>query len=465
MKCIYSETMPRKLDYERLAVQLRRHLCTRGPTGAVELCNHLRISQPVFSRLARAMDEALLVAGRARATRYAARRSIAGVGDRAPIYEVGCDDSPTRLLATLHAVEPDGFYVEPAGEETPQGFFGDLPFFLHDLRPAGFLGRLIPLRHPELEHPADVRFWSADHCLRYFVRHGWNLPGDLVVGDAAFRLYLANTQRPPDAVHTEARSERYLKLADDVLAEGAPGSSAAGEQAKFLVTKMPHMAHVLVKFSPPRGNPIADRLADLLVCEHLALRTLQRHGLRAADSELLQAGGRLFLEVKRFDRVGQHERRGVISFTALDAEWVGRMQSWTDTARHLVRQGRLREEALRETACLELFSKLIANTDMHHGNLSCICRGTTLVGLAPAYDVLPMLYAPVQGQLVERPFEPPIPSPADAPIWERVCAVAVELWERCAQHALVSERFQVIAGLNAKAVGAASAAGALLPRP
>ena len=104
------ETRPR----ERLSAQLTRYLATRGPANAAELCDHLRISQPAFSRLARGLDEALLVVGRARATRYAARRSIAAVGDRAPIYQIGCDDNTTRLLATLHAIEPAGFYVEPA---------------------------------------------------------------------------------------------------------------------------------------------------------------------------------------------------------------------------------------------------------------------------------------------------------------------------------------------------------------
>ena len=87
-----------------------------------------------------------------------------------------------------------------------------------------------------------------------------------------------------------------------------------------------------------------------------------------------------------------------------------------------------------------------------------------IVELAPAYDMLPTLYAPMQGQLVDRPYEPPLPSPGDAPVWEQAWAAAVEFWERCSEHPLVSEHFRVIAGTNAKKVAAAAFAGALLPR-
>lgn len=46
---------------------------------------------------------------------------------------------------------------------------------------------------------------------------------------------------------------------------------------------------------------------------------------------------------------------------------------------------------------------LIANTDRHYGNISLLLDGDDWA-LAPAYDMLPMLYAPVGGELVARSF-------------------------------------------------------------
>ena len=158
---------------------------TLGPAGARELVAALGVSQPVFSRLARRRSDDLLVTGRARNTAYALRREIAGVGRTMPIYEVEPSGN-TRQLAILHAVAPEGFYVEPrAPADIASDFHRDLPYFLDDMRPSGYLGRLLPLQHPELELPSDVRLWSAEQSLRYLTRYGWNLSGALIVGDTA----------------------------------------------------------------------------------------------------------------------------------------------------------------------------------------------------------------------------------------------------------------------------------------
>lgn len=47
---------------------------SRGPLGAPELCRQLGISQPTLSRAVRREGARIVVWGRARATRYAARR-------------------------------------------------------------------------------------------------------------------------------------------------------------------------------------------------------------------------------------------------------------------------------------------------------------------------------------------------------------------------------------------------------
>lgn len=433
-------------------------------TSAAALSRRLGISQPAFSRLARRLGPGLLVVGRARATRYAARREVPGVGRSLPLFEID-ERGLSRRLASLHAVRPRGFFIEPHAEDVGAGFHPDLSWFLHDLRPAGFLGRLVPRQHPELGLPADPRDWSGDLTLGYLARHGWDTPGALVVGDEALRLYLARAAEPPAGITASQRARRYPRLAEDALAAGIPGSSAGGEQAKFLGWRAPGPVAVLVKFSPPVGEPVGRRSADLLVCEHLAHRAIEAHGLPAARSELIEAGGRVFLEVERFDRLPGGGRRGVLSLAALDLEYVGRLRGWSETAAELAALGLVERALLGPIRWLEAFGRLIGDHDMHAGNLSFFARGTRVTGLAPAYDRLPMLYAPEGGNLVERAFAPAPPLAVEADVWADACRAAGEVWRAAASHPLVSRGFRAIARANAKKVASLAERARLLPVP
>jgi hypothetical protein len=455
--------MARALDFDELRQALLRRLALTGPAGAPELTPALGISQPVFSRLVASMRRELLVVGRARKTRYAAYRSIADVGSRIPVYAID-ERGKSRQLARLHAVLPEGFYVEGLTADVQSQFYKDLPYFLSDLRPSGFLGRLIPRRHPELGVPNDILVWSSDHFLRWAARYGWNLSGNLIVGDEAFRLYLANTRSVPDLVAAGQRSRRYPEFARDVLNAGAPGSSAAGEQPKFLVTRTPGFHPVLVKFSPPLEDRVGRRMADLLVAEHIAHQVLRAHKHGAPASELVRAGNRMFLEVARFDRVGRRGRRGVVSLMMLDGEFVGRLLSWSDTGAELERHGVIDAAILTEIRWRELFGKLIANSDMHFGNLSLFVKGTRVTGLAPAYDMLPMSYSPQQAHITEAHFEPPLPSAADAAIWPTAYRAALDFWGRVASHRLVSGPFRKLAHRNHARLLESRDVAALLPK-
>ena len=66
-----------------------------------------------------------------------------------------------------------------------RGVTDGLPYFLQDQRPAGFLGRGVPQRFPELALPQRVTDWSDDHYLRYLTQRGSDSVSDLVLGDAA----------------------------------------------------------------------------------------------------------------------------------------------------------------------------------------------------------------------------------------------------------------------------------------
>jgi hypothetical protein len=442
---------------------LRAFLAVRGPARASEAAEHLGVSQATFSRLVESCGPDVLTIGRARATRYLASREILDLGRSVPLFEVR-EDGTSRRLGTLHGVLPgSSFYFESLSDDAESGRHDDLPYFLEDLRPSGFLGRLVPRQHRDLAYPADIQLWTGNQCVAYLARFGWNLTGGLMAGEAAFRLYLEQTLAGRDVVEPAARPARYAALAEDVLSLGVPGSSAAGEQPKFLVSRGPGPVPVLVKFSPPLIDAVSRRVADLLIAEWYALETLRAAGHPAAAAELLEAGNRIFLEVTRFDRLPAQGRRGLLSLRALDLQFVGRASSWSDSAAHLERQRIIDAPMLAEIRWRELFGKLIANTDMHGGNLSFFTRGTRVVALAPAYDMAPALYAPAYSQLRTPPFDAPLPEAADAPHWSATCAAASQLWQAVAADARVSPEFRELAAANAGVVARARQLQRLLP--
>ncbi|MEZ4222120.1 MAG: type II toxin-antitoxin system HipA family toxin YjjJ [Polyangiaceae bacterium] len=443
--------MPRraKLDSDVVWARICRAL-VRGPASAADLARWADISQPSFARLAAQHDSELLRAGRARATRYALLRQVTDISQPLPIYEIDTKGR-SHQLAELNLVFPGGCYVRGAVESVSSEFFGDQPYFLHDLRPSGFLGRLVPDQHPELQLPADVRLWSGEQTLRYLSKFGSDAPGNLIVGDGALARYRKSVVAS-NVVPVDQRLARYPQLAADVLGATPPGSSAGGEQPKFLVSLDPDPIAVLVKFSPPTDTAVGRRYADLLVAEHVAHQVLARANCAAARSELLEAESRIFLQVTRFDRTPEGGRRGVISFEALDAEFVGKGTTWSDIARALGEQRRLDADAVQEVEWREQFGAWIGNTDMHPGNLSLFTVALRPAGLAPVYDMVPMQYAPHQGNLVTRPLVPAKPHPRVADVWADAGRVARTFWETLARHPLLSDAFQRTAMENAALV-------------
>ena len=91
---------------------------------------------------------------------------------------------------------------------------------------------------------------------------------------------------------------------------------------------------------------------------------------------------------------------------------------------------------------------------MHDGNLSF--RPGTLGGraafrLAPAYDMLPMLYAPARGvELPPREFRPRLPLPAERELWDPASRAAVGFWQTAAEDARISATFRATCAANAK---------------
>jgi len=102
------------------------------------------------------------------------------------------------------------------------------------------------------------------------------------------------------------------------------------------------------------------------------------------------------------------------------------------------------------------FGQLIGNTDMHDGNLSFEPQGSTEPSpliLAPAYDMLPMLYAPQRG--VELPpvtFAPRLPLPAERDAWQVAAAAAREFWSVAADDSRLSTAFRTTCAENMQIV-------------
>jgi hypothetical protein len=250
------------------------------------------------------------------------------------------------------------------------------------------MGRAFARRHAEaLGLGTDPQLWTAEGMLAALLRYGDDLPGDFVIGDAALERIQQTALRPPTCVGVTQRLARYTEFAEAALAGDVPASSAGGEQPKFTVCVDEGSGtyrHLLVKFSPPRDTPSGRRWADLLLCEHLASETMRAHGLVACDTTWSEAGGRGFLGVRRFDRIGGHGRRGFVSLLALDSAYHGHLDNWVAAADRLQRDGWLGREDADTLRLLWWFGGLIGNTDMHFANVSLALDHARPLHLAPA---------------------------------------------------------------------------------
>jgi hypothetical protein len=330
-----------------------------------------------------------------------------------------------------------------------------LPYYLQDARPGGFMGRAIPQAHPDLALPPRVGDWNDNHVLIFLTQRGSENTGNLIVGGAALDRYLSGTL-PPRLVAQADRAAAYRELAAAAMEGAPPGSSAHGEHPKFAVRiarDSGEVAHALVKFSPARTTPVGERWADLLLAEHVACVVLSEHGIPSAHSELLECGEQVFLQSQRFDRVGNAGRRGVTSLYSLDTALFGQLDSWLASAARLRASGLLGDEDAACLSLLDTFGALIANTDRHFGNVTFFDDYRGALRLTPVYDMLPMLFAPQDGHLVERRFTPPGPTSATLAAWPRARALAEEYWSRLLQDDRLSENFRVHAARALQAVG------------
>lgn len=145
--------------------------------------------------------------------------------------------------------------------------------------------------------------------------------------------------------------------------------------------------------------------------------------------------------IRRFDFVGS-KRRGVVSLKALDLEFVGsRDQRWPVIAHQLTEQGVIVTSALPTIQLLFCFGRLIANSDMHSGNLAFFFDSQMTFALAPAYDQLPMAYNSDKQHISPISVDIDLPSS----VWKQALPLALCFWQTLAEQPLLSESFRNIA--------------------
>ncbi|MCB1886789.1 MAG: type II toxin-antitoxin system HipA family toxin YjjJ [Rhodocyclaceae bacterium] len=390
--------------------QALRQLLALGPQSARQLVEKTGLSQPTVSRALKALGEEVLRIGAGPAIRYALRDSARDFAS-APVYRVS-EAGQIQELGVLVPVRTDGFVMVRADGDTH--YSDGLPWWLFDMRPQGYLGRAYASAHAAaLGLPPNPERWRDTDVLRALIAQGHDAIGNLLIGAQARERFLAMPAHGP--VDPAAA---YPALARTASLGESPGSSAGGEQPKFCAVSA--RGHVLVKFSAPDDNPVSERWRDLLLAEHLAL------GVLGVNGEILDVGRQRFLEIPRFDRVGPLGRVGVFSLRALDAEFVGDASApWPALVRRLAADGHVAADAVAGAARLWAFGTLIGNTDMHAGNLSFVSQHGRPYRLAPAYDVLPMGFAPrSSGALADTLAPASLSAEVDGASWREALALA-----------------------------------------
>jgi hypothetical protein len=391
------------------------------------------------------MGEQALKVGRGKRTQYLHTREIPQVGNKITIFRV-TQKGNLEKQGMLYPVYPKGFYWMSNVPEKSR-LFDDLPYFLNDLRPSGFLGRLIPRMYVDWSFPEDIRLWTAESTLRYLNNFGLDLVGDFIIGEVAARKFLQTTLQGSSDLNTSTEIDLYEDLAKEVERHGIPGSSAGGEHPKFVTRRNADGVPVLVKFVANSKSTVTQRRIDLLWAEHLATNLLSTPEL-LASTRVIIGEAFTFLEIERFDRTGDFGRRGIISLLSLDTEYVGSGESWETVAQKLMGLNIIDLSIVERTQFREYFGQCIGNTDMHSGNLSFFFEDEKVTGITPIYDMLPMKYAPVQERLSFDNVALTSPHPSAIAIWIRARDTAVLFWQQVQQSNGISKSFKEIAERN-----------------
>ncbi len=150
--------------------------------------------------------------------------------------------------------------------------------------------------------------------------------------------------------------------------------------------------------------------------------------------------------------------RPLISLGTVDAYFLGAgLNDWPALAQRLHALRLLEAADVDRIARIWWFGRLIGNTDMHAGNLSFEPMAGRL-RLAPAYDMLPMMYAPLAGgEVPGRRFEAKSPLPAQREVWLQACRAALGFWDDVQRDGRIGPAFKAVARAHARELQEAAA--------
>jgi hypothetical protein len=438
-------------------VRLELLLSQQGPISAPELAAEMGVDATTVTRAIGRMGERVASIGATRRTRYLLRKPILREESKFGIFRIA-PDGQAALWGELECFH-GGWRFQWVGSpprwadrfHDADGLWREMPFFLTDVTPQGFLGRGIASKLAQgCDVPSDPSLWADAHRLLYLQGFGDDVPGDLVVGEAALRRAISRRLDSSDELRFPPHMaiQKYPGFVETLVPHPPPGPPLSGEQPKFAVILQDpgEVRPMIVKFSPPVAQPAGRRWADLLTMESHAHKLLARAGLGRDGTRIIDAGGRRFLEIPRFDRSPEGGRMPSVSLFSLHRAATGRTEGdWVSRALDLEKAGLIDAATLVRIRKLHAFAELVGSSDRGAGNLSFHWDDEGFQ-LAPAYDILPMHWAPgPQGELAERRFSPELPAPASREAWLEMLPLAREFWSAVIADQRISRDFAATA--------------------
>ena len=419
-----------------------------------EIQQHCNLTARQVGLRLKKLGNSIIKIANGKSPKYALTVNAFGSSDEIYIWEVD-NFGKHSVIAILRPLATGGFFVVK-GIGMPRVFLGergnglydDLPYFLRDMAPKGFLGKKIAEKLSQINEsfPRNLDNWKNEHIGRYLLSNTNNSIGNLKFGN--------NVDLNIRQSFEKSTRKDYLNIADNLIDNDVNLSSAGGEQQKFTTFCTDIDSHTIVKFSPKGDSENAKRWKDILISEHCANEIITKSGfITAAQTHIFEDGGRVFLESKRFDRSGEYGRKSMLSLTMIDAEFAGsRGDNWLESATILHKNKLLTNQDLIGVESLAIFAKLINNTDTHLGNISFEVHNDGFA-LLPIYDMCCMGFAPKgNGDIIPLRFDEPnikIVNDVHMPSLEEM---AKDFWKLLSENKMLSNELKqfIIGGFGRK---------------